>query len=32
MVLDAALHYKIGIKGKVEQSTKTSGDLRYTSV
>ena len=36
MVLDAALlntqHYKVGIKGKVEQSKKWSHALSYTSV
>ena len=36
MVLDAALlstqHYKVRIKGKVEQSWKWSGALPYTSV
>ena len=35
MVLDAALlntqHYKVRIKGKVEQSWKWSSDLSYTS-
>ena len=36
MVLDAALlniqHYKMGIKGKVEQSREWSSALPYTSV
>ena len=36
MVLDAALlntqHYKVRIKGKVEQSREWSGALSYTSV
>ena len=36
MVLDAALlntqHYKVGIKGKVEQSRERSNILPYTSV
>ena len=36
MVLDAALlntqYYKVGIKGKVEQSRKRSSNLSYTSV
>ena len=36
MVLDAALlntqHYKVIIKGKVEQSKERSSDLPYTSV
>ena len=36
MVLDAALlntqHYKVGIKGKVEQSREKSSALPYTSV
>ena len=36
MVLDAALlstqHYKVRIKGKVEQSSEWSGALPYTSV
>ena len=36
MVLDAALlstqHYKVGIKGKVEQSKEKSSTLTYTSV
>ena len=36
MVLDAALlsiqHYKVGIKGKVEQSKERSITLPYTSV
>ena len=36
MVLDAALlstqHYKVRIKGKVEQSREWSGALLYTSV
>ena len=35
-VLDAALvnthHYKVGIKGKMEQSRKWSSSLSYTSV
>ena len=36
MVLDVALlntqHYKVGIKGKVEQSRERSSALPYTSV
>ena len=36
MVLDATLlntqHYKVGIKGKVEQSREKSSTLPYTSV
>ena len=36
MVLDATLlntqHYKVRVKGKVEQSRKRSGALPYTSV
>ena len=36
MVLDASLlntqHYKVGIKGKVEQYREKSGALPYTSV
>ena len=36
MVLDAALlntqHYKLGIKGKVEQSREWSSTIPYTSV
>ena len=36
MVLDASLfniqHYKVGIKGKVEQSKERSSALPYTSV
>ena len=36
LVLDAALlntqHYKVGIKGKVEQSREKSSALSYTSV
>ena len=32
MVLDAALHYKVRIKGKVEQSREWSSALRYTTV
>ena len=36
MVLDAAFlstqHYKVKIKGKVEQSRERSSDLPYTSV
>ena len=36
LVLDAALlntqHYKVGIKGKVEQSRERISDLPYTSV
>ena len=32
MVLDAALHYKVRIKDKVEQSRDRSCPLLYTSV
>ena len=32
MVLDASLHYKVWIKGKVEKSRKRSSALLYTSV
>ena len=32
MVLDAALHYKVRIKGKVEQSKEWSSTFPYTSV
>ena len=36
MVLDTSLlntkHYKVGIKGKMEQSRERSGALPYTSV
>ena len=32
MVLDAALHYKVRINGKVEQSREWSSTIPYTSV
>ena len=32
VVLDAALHYKVRIKGKVEQSREWSSALPYTSL
>ena len=32
MVLDATLHHKVRIEGKVEQSREWSGALPYTSV
>ena len=32
MILDVALHYKVRIKGNVEQSNERSSALPYTSV